>query len=231
MKIYKKIVINIATDEVLSEDSFEYTDEIALCGGGSESSVDKDYNRRMADIAEKQQKMADYYFEQYKGLPQEYETAQIKANIGLMPEQIGLERAKMSYETKKMGYGEKELEYGLEGLKYQTEGLEQAEEWYRGMKPVQEQYMQQATSGIDIGKRRSEAVAGVEHQFGQALPQYERSLSRRGLKMGSSDLRQMAINKAITKAGASTRAGTIAEAEQFDRLGSAASLQFRRPGL
>ena len=231
MKIYEKIVIDIATDKVISEVSFEYLDEIAYCGGGESSSVDKEYNKRMATIAEKQQVMADYYFEQYKGLPQEYETARLKANIGLMPEQIGLERAKMGYETKKMGYGEKELEYGLEGLKYQTEGLEQAEEWYRGMKPVQEQYVQQATGGIDIGKRRSEAVAGVEHAFSNEAAQLDRNLSRRGSKMGSSDLRIMAINKAVAKAGASTRAGNVAEAEQFDRLGNASSLQFRRPGL
>jgi len=231
MKIYKKIVIDMTTDEVMLEDSFEYSGELAYCGGGGESSVDKEYNRRMATIYEKQQSMADYYFNYAKGLPEEYETAQIKANIGLMPQQIGLEKARIGYETDRMDYGRKELEYSLKGLQYQQEGREQASEWYNNMKPVQAQYMKQATDGIDIGRRSSEAIAGVEHQFGKMLPELERNLSRRSLKMGSSDLRQMAINKATAKAGASTRARTMAEEEQFNRLGQASGLQFRRPTI
>ena len=39
MKIYNKVVIDIETNEILYEDSFEYEGEIAHCGGGSEPSV------------------------------------------------------------------------------------------------------------------------------------------------------------------------------------------------
>lgn len=224
MKIYDKLIIKIDTGEVMQEKFHEYSGEVAYCGsgGGSKSTVDKEYNRRMAAVMEKQQAMADYYMEHWKGAPKEYELAQIEANMGLMPQQVGLEKARMGFETKGM-------EYGLDALKYQQEGREQASEWYKGFKPVQQQYMQEASGGIDISKRRSEAVAGVEHQFGQMMPQYERSLSRRGLKMGSSDLRQMAIDKAVAKAGASTMAKNIGEAEQFDRLSGAMNLQYRRP--
>jgi len=225
MKIYKKIIIDITTDKVLSEESFDYTGEIAQCGsGGGGETVDKEYNRRMAAIAEKQQKMADYYFQRSKGLPQELETAQMKANLGLIPEQVGFERSRMDFEKKGM-------EYGLEGLKYQQQGLDQGEEWYRGFKPMQEEYFKQSLGGIDVGKRRSEAVAGVEHQFSQMQDQLGRNLRRRGLQAGSSDLRQMAIDKAIAKAGASTRAKNIAETEQFGRLSGAMSSQFRRPQI
>jgi len=220
MKIYERVVIDIATDKIISEDSYEYYGEVALCGGsggGGSTTVDEEYNRRMAAIYEEQQDIANYYFENWKGLPEEYESAQLTANIGLIPGQVGLEKSRM--------------EYGMQGLGYQQTGLGQADEWYKKFKPVQEKYMREATGGINIGQRRTEAVAGVEHQFGQALPQYERNLSRRGLTMGSSDLRQMSISKAVAKSNASTMAKNTGEAEQFNRLGQASALQFKRPGL
>jgi len=88
-------------------------------------------------------------------------------------------------------------------------------------RPVIGKYFDQASTGVDVGKRRSEAVAGIEHQFSSAMPQYARNLSRRGLSMGSGDLRSMMIEKAKAKAGASTFAGNQAEAENFGRLGQA----------
>ena len=35
MKIYTKLVIDMATDEVLEQESFEYQGPVAQCGGGS----------------------------------------------------------------------------------------------------------------------------------------------------------------------------------------------------
>ena len=211
MKIHTKVIIDMATDKVISDEYYEYSGDIAQCGGGSKGdSIDKAYNARMATIYEQQQEMADYYFKHWQGLPQEYENAQVQANLDLMPQQIGLEQR---------------------GLNYQSEQLDQANEWYKKFKPVQERYMREATGGIDIGKRRSEAVAGVEQQFSQAMPQYSRSLSRRGLQAGASDLRQMAISKAVAKAGASTAAKNYGEAEQFQRLGQASMTQYSRPKL
>lgn len=37
MKIYEKIIIDLNTDEILHEESFEYEGEVALCGGGGGS--------------------------------------------------------------------------------------------------------------------------------------------------------------------------------------------------
>ena len=55
MKIYNKIIMTV-TGEVLEEDSYEYTGKLIQCkGGGSTSTVDYAYNRRMASIAEDQQ--------------------------------------------------------------------------------------------------------------------------------------------------------------------------------
>lgn len=73
MRIYNKIVMHIATGEVLEEDSFEYEGLIAECkggGGGSTTTVDPVYNARMAALAEKNQVYADEMYHMFKyGVP------------------------------------------------------------------------------------------------------------------------------------------------------------------
>lgn len=72
MKIYNKIVMNIATGEIIEEDSYEYDGPIAECKGGSTSttSVDPVYNARMAAIAETNQGYADEMYNMFKyGVP------------------------------------------------------------------------------------------------------------------------------------------------------------------
>jgi hypothetical protein len=56
MKVYERIVISIATGAVLEEQSFDYSGPVALCGsgGGGGYEPDKEYNARIAKIAEKQ---------------------------------------------------------------------------------------------------------------------------------------------------------------------------------
>lgn len=72
MRIYNRIVMNIATGEIIEEDSYEYSGEIAECKGGTTSttSVDPVYNDRMATIAETNQKYADEMYYMFKwGVP------------------------------------------------------------------------------------------------------------------------------------------------------------------
>jgi len=70
MKIYKKIVIDIESSQVIEEESYDYIGSIALCKGGGKSvtyqTIDKEYNRRMANIAEAQQRMAEEYYNYWK---------------------------------------------------------------------------------------------------------------------------------------------------------------------
>lgn len=65
-------------------------------GGGSGStsttSFDKEYNARMAAIAESQQGMAEEYYKYYQEYYQPYEKQQIAANTQLMPYQTGLQQ-------------------------------------------------------------------------------------------------------------------------------------------
>ncbi len=67
MKIYNRIVIDMTNFAVIEEESHEYNGPISECsGGGGGDSVDEDYNRRMANIAEAQQGMAEEMFNLYK---------------------------------------------------------------------------------------------------------------------------------------------------------------------
>lgn len=72
MKIITKSVIDMRTMETIEEESFEYDGPVALCGGGdSGSSYDKEYNRRMATIAESAQDISEgmFYYWQYGTMP------------------------------------------------------------------------------------------------------------------------------------------------------------------
>ncbi len=54
MKIYERVVIDMTSGEVLEEESFEYSGEVAWCGGsgGGGSSGDVDYPGYMKDVHE-----------------------------------------------------------------------------------------------------------------------------------------------------------------------------------
>lgn len=66
MKIYTEVVIDIKTGQVESEKSFEYQGPLALCGSdGGGDTIDKEYNDRMATIAEAQQEMSEMDYNIY----------------------------------------------------------------------------------------------------------------------------------------------------------------------
>jgi hypothetical protein len=67
VKIYTKIVIDMETLEVIEAEWTEYTGPIGGCkGGGGGQEVDKDFNKGMLAISEKQQDMADEMFNLFK---------------------------------------------------------------------------------------------------------------------------------------------------------------------
>ncbi|MGE4551897.1 MAG: hypothetical protein AB7D57_02230 [Desulfovibrionaceae bacterium] len=89
MKIYTRVVLDMRTGEVLHEESHEYGGPVALCKGGSggtstTNTVDYEYNRRMATIAEAQNNMAQEYFDFWKSDYKPLEQAQIAANLDLI---------------------------------------------------------------------------------------------------------------------------------------------------
>lgn len=87
MWINERIVIDMASGEVLEAEGFDYGGPVALCmgsgsGGGSQTTntQDTEYNARMATIAEQQQGMAQEYFDFWKSDYQPLEQEQIAAN-------------------------------------------------------------------------------------------------------------------------------------------------------
>jgi len=198
------------TWDVIEEESFEYNGEVSLCGGsgGSSQKIDYEYNRRMADLAERETTMSEKYFDAWNLSPRRLEEETAAANIGLLPLQTREERASIPLrgETERLG------------LKHQQELMESSGRFLRERAPVQTEFFKQALTGVNVGKRKEEAVAGVEHAYSQMMPQYEQSLGRRGLTARPGDLRKMLFDKAKAKAGESTHAGTTAEAENFERL-------------
>jgi len=194
---------------------------------GSSSSVqgaiDPAAVRRMADVEERLVKMGGNEYDFGKEVFEPYEREMVASNRALLPlnEQLMMER---------FGQGITDIR---EEAPIRDEIRSQQMEGLRLSRPAMEQYFKQATDGINVGQRKSEAVAGVEQSFDKMLPQYEGSLSRRGMTAKKGDLRRIGIEKAKAKAGASTLAGTTAEAEKFGRLGQAINSRqgFTQPSL
>jgi hypothetical protein len=68
MKIYTRIVIDIATGDMVSAESFNHTGPVAECKGGGSSTTnttDPVYNAGLLKISQDQQAMADKLFNQY----------------------------------------------------------------------------------------------------------------------------------------------------------------------
>lgn len=85
MRVYTRIVIDMASGAVLEAEGFDYDGPVALCkggGGGSQTTNTQDieYNARMATIAESQQGMAQEYFNFWKSDYKPLEQEQIAAN-------------------------------------------------------------------------------------------------------------------------------------------------------
>jgi len=140
MKIYTKIVIDSKTDEVLSEESFEYSGEVSYCGGGGTNGYDAKYNRRMADIAERTAEMSEEAFDAWnigggraleeaeygaaQGLipfQSAFEQAQLESSTGLLPFQTALEEERIGTGTAQTGFEREQIAAGSELLPFQTQ--------------------------------------------------------------------------------------------------------------
>ncbi len=107
--IHTKVVFDIETLETIEDEFYIYAGDCAECGGGGgggdTTTVDYGYNSRMATISEKQQSMADDYWNNvYKPYYQPLEVAQAKANAELMPYETNLYRNTLGGLNSLLGY-------------------------------------------------------------------------------------------------------------------------------
>jgi|GEM_PF-810122 len=105
MKIYRSITFDMKTGAVIAEDSYEYSGPVAECKGkgGSSSTTtstttinaepDKEYNARMAAVAEQQQNLSGKFFDWWQDVQAPVEAATAAAQLGLLPTLTAIEQA------------------------------------------------------------------------------------------------------------------------------------------
>lgn len=211
MKIYTKVVIDIASGEIEHEEFYEHDGPVALCGGssggGGGDSIDKEYNARMATIHEAQQEMAEDYHSFWKSDYQPMEKEQIAANRELIPYQKDLAKDKI--------VSEREL------LPMQTETSKM-------QLGAAQKYIDAAGKGVDVNSRISQAESDVKQGFGMASAKTKRDYSRAGLNVNSGRygmmMKDLNLSQAQSIAGARTTSRRAAEEDNLNRLKSAASI-------
>ena len=99
--MYTRIEMEMRTGRVLRACSSEYAGPVALLkggkGGGSSttnisSEPDKEYNARMAKVAERQQALSDQFFNWWQTVQAPVEQANADAQLGLIPAQTDIVR-------------------------------------------------------------------------------------------------------------------------------------------
>lgn len=212
MRINTRIVIDIQSLRVTERESVEYTGPIAWCKGGGTSTTttyDEKYNRRMANISERQQAMSEEYFAFWKQHGKPYEAAKIKANLELMPYEV--ETAKEEMATKRQGMG-------------------LMREEMTAVKPVMEEYYKQALEGVDVGEETTRARADVAQGLQEVEGEMERQMGRLGVDPTSpayqERMKTSGMEKAKAVGGAMSQARQYAERESFQRV-AGATAQFK----
>lgn len=224
MQIYEKIVIDMATMQIVSEVSYEYHGPVAQCKGGGggtttvKGEVDYEYNRRMARIAEQQQAIANEYFNYWKQYYKPMEIEQIQSNRGLIPLETEVARKQLESQGELLPL-QTALEKQQLGLRTQQIGAQ--EELLPYQTQVTKSFLQEANNvnPIDwMGMAQTDVAQSFANQRGQLL----RQAGRLGLSPDDprfmSALSEQGINLARMTAGARTAAKRAADAERFRRL-------------
>ena len=220
MRVYTLVVIDMATGTTEHAECFEHSGAVALCKGSSSStSVDKEYNKRLAAIQERQQDIADQYFNYWNEVQKPYETLQTEANTRMLP-----------YETEsymqQLVTSAQQSEAQRELLPWQT-GAAQAQladqiDTIGQMQPVKTNFFQQAAQGKDVAGAMASAQADAAKGFEDAAAATARNMSRMGVNPNSGRFAgvnaEQDLAKAAAVAGARTQARTTTEDENFRRL-------------
>lgn len=188
-------------------------------GGGSQTTTtnnyDPVYNAKMAEIAGRQQEMAEDQWDMYKTYFQDYEISVAQANKDLLPYMTDSTKEQLQYQSEAAAANRELLPAAT--------ALNKAE--LEGQKPVAEKYYKEALEGINVGDRMDSASTEVKAaaKLGESIRR--REASRYGIDPGSTTFGN-AVNKSALEtargiSGARTGAKERAEQENFQRLGLA----------
>lgn len=217
MRLNTRIVIDMATLKVIERESTEYDGPIAHCGGGggsSEPTYDEAYNKRMANVAERQQAMSEEYFKFWEKHGKPYEKAKIKANMELMPYEVETRKAEM--ETQQLG-------------------MEMRQKEMKMAEPVAEEYYKQALEGVDVGEEVQQARSDVAQGLQETEGEMSRHMSRLGVDPSSpaymERMKAGGMEKAKMVGGAMSAARRSAEQTNFGRLAQATQTAKQAGGI
>jgi len=188
-------------------------------GSSSTTQVTNNYDpvasAKMAEIAERQQVMAEDQWDMYKTYFQDYEIAVAQANKDLLPYMTDSTREQLQYQQEAAA-GNRELIPAATALNKKE---------LEGQLPVAEKYYREALEGVDVGERMDSASTEVKAAAKLGESMRRREASRYGIDPGSTTFGN-AVNKAALDtargiSGARTGAKERAEQENFQRLGLA----------
>lgn len=203
MKIYTRVVIDMASSAVLESRSYEHHGPIAQCkgggGGSTTNTVDYGYNARMATLSEEQQAWARDYFNMWQQHFKPYEIAQSQANMEMLPLETELYKQQLT--------ATKDL------LPQQTAAAKQ--------------FLDASAKGVDVNERMALATADTANAWKGVNATTARAAARMGVNPNSGRFQgiqaTLDTQQVSQLAGARTQARVGAEQENYDRLTKAAS--------
>ncbi len=187
-------------------------------GSSTTTNVDKDYNRRIANIAEAQQRMAEEmqgYYREY-GLPLDVMTSQ--AQMDVLPYETAAYIGQLQGQQELAPY---QAGLAKDQLIAQRELLPQQQE-------ATSKFLSSAIDGVDPNRWASQAAADVAQGFSGARGAFARDAGRMGMNVGSErfthGLADMHKQEALSGAAAQTQARRTADDESYKRLQTASGL-------
>lgn len=229
MKIYTRVVIDMATGQAIEEESHEYSGPVDECKGGGSTTTntqDKEYNRRMATIAEEQQDMYDQLFNFYKtgefvgpgegsASYADMEKAQIESNLGLIPQQTALQEESIAAQR----------ELIPEQTALQTAQMGEEMERIEARSPLRGEYMKEALQTPDREQFANRFASDISNQFTDEQRQQDIQMGALGAKPGSTrstaSRNASMADRALAVASGKQQGRNYADEVRFQRLGSA----------
>jgi len=247
---FDRISFDICFGGLLDVDPFEARGIYAKGGGGG-NGIDREYNKRMASIAEAQQNIAQKNFEfwesDYKAMERDqiaanraliphetnYQAVKLNSDVDLIPHRADHEKHLLAHEKQllpsqtKLGIAQNQAALSL--LPHQTDyaraKIGDDMQYMREKAPVRNAFFRESLEGVNVEGRANKAAADAAHAFASSHMSMGRDMARMGVNPNSGRFAAMgtsnAMNRAKSIAGAKTSARTNAEKENYSRLTNA----------